>query len=166
MPWKQSNSKIRKKQWNLDLVANQWSSSAIYFKKTMLLAVVILSKLIIKACHRTENSTHQRKLEVAVTEGKTVLLYKEQSLENCLNETLYSVLSAKIRLQYRAVVIWPINWFASTYPRVLCCHGNQFRPVSENSRLTTWPCVIIEFEELSVLSTEESACYYFEALLA
>ena len=70
----------------------------------MLLAVVILSKLIIKACHRTENPTHQRKLEVAVTEGKTVLLYKQQSLENCLNETLYSVLSAKIRLQYRAVV--------------------------------------------------------------
>ena len=40
----------------------------------MLLAGVILSKLIIKACNRTKNSTHQRKLEVAMTEGKTVLL--------------------------------------------------------------------------------------------
>ena len=40
----------------------------------MLLAGVILSKLIIKACNRTKNSTRQRKLEVAMTEGKTVLL--------------------------------------------------------------------------------------------
>ena len=43
-------------------------------KKPMLLAGVILSKLIIKACHRTKNATHQRKFEVAMTEGKTVLL--------------------------------------------------------------------------------------------
>ena len=43
-------------------------------KKNMLLAVVILSKLIIKACQRTKKPTHQRKLEVAMTEGKTVLL--------------------------------------------------------------------------------------------
>ena len=48
-----------------------------------------------KACHRTKKPTHQRKLEVAMTEGKRVLLYKEQCLENCLNETLYSVMSAK-----------------------------------------------------------------------
>ena len=75
-----------------------------FTKKNMLLAVVILLKLIIKSCHRTKKPTHQRKLEVAMTEGKTVLLY-EQSLENCLKETLYmSVLSAKIRLPYRAVV--------------------------------------------------------------
>ena len=40
----------------------------------MLLAGVILSKLIIKACHRTKNATYQRKFEVAMTEGKTVLL--------------------------------------------------------------------------------------------
>ena len=43
-------------------------------KNPMLLAGVILSKLIIKACHRTKNATHQRKFEVAMTEGKTVLL--------------------------------------------------------------------------------------------
>ena len=47
----------------------------------------------------------------------------------------HGVLSAKIRLPYRAVVIWPKNWFASTCPRVLCCHGNQFRPVSEKQPL-------------------------------
>ena len=40
----------------------------------MLLAGVILSKLTIKACHRTKKPAHQGKLEVAMTEGKTVLL--------------------------------------------------------------------------------------------
>ena len=40
----------------------------------MFLTGVILSKLIMKACHRLKKPTHQRKLEVATTEGKAVLL--------------------------------------------------------------------------------------------
>ena len=47
--------------------------SAVYKKKPSVIAGVILSKLIIKACHRTKKRTHQRKLEVATTEVKTLL---------------------------------------------------------------------------------------------